>query len=86
MNEKTILLFHDAGDEASFMLDERLTALLFSKDMAAKAQDILYTENEDGDNMFSKLKTMVEIAEELEKNGVVFEAVDFEFFDYNVAK
>jgi hypothetical protein len=29
---------------------------------------------------------MVEIAEELEKNSVVFEAVDFEFFDYNVTE
>jgi hypothetical protein len=86
MSEKKVLLFQDSDSENFISLEDRLTALLFDKDMADKANDVLYTENEDGDAVISNLKTMVEIEEHLEKNGIVFETVNFEFIDYNEAE
>jgi transcriptional/translational regulatory protein YebC/TACO1 len=83
MNEKKVLLFHDESDKA-LMLEDRLTALLFDRGMADKARDMMCAENEDGD-IICDFKTMTEIEEELEKNGIVFEAVKFEFLDYNVS-
>ena len=82
MNKKTVLLFQDNDKEGIFVLENRLTALLFSKEMAEKANDIIYEEDENYEPI-RKFETLEEIIETLKKNGVKFEEVNLEFIDYN---
>ena len=82
MNKKTVLLFQDNNKEGIFVLENRLTALLFSKEMAEKANDINYEEDENYEPI-RKFETLEEIIEILTKNGVEFEEINIEFIDYN---
>jgi len=82
MNKKTALLFQDNGGGYFFNIESRLTALLFNKNMADKAQSIIYEENEDYESV-NNFKTIAEIQEILNKNGIEYEEIDISFFDYN---
>ena len=82
MNKKTVMLFQDNGPDDFFNLESRLTALLFDKDMAKKAFDVIYEENENYESI-NKFGTMEEIKEALDKNGIKYEEIDMSFVDYN---
>jgi len=81
-NKKTVLLFQDNGSDDFFDLESRLTALLFDKDMVEKANKIIYEENEDWE-LINNFKTMEEIKEALDKNGIEYEEIEMSFVDYN---
>ena len=81
-NKKTVLLFQDNGSDDFFDLESRLTALLFDKDMIEKANKIIYEENEDWE-LINNFKTMEEIKEALDKNGIEYEEIEMSFIDYN---
>jgi hypothetical protein len=82
MNKKTVLLFQDKNKEGIFVLENRLTALLFSKEMAEKASAIIYEEDENYEPI-RKFETLEEIIEILTKNVIQFEEINIEFIDYN---
>jgi len=82
INKKTVLLFQDNGSDDFFDLESRLTALLFDKDMIEKANKIIYEENEDWE-LINNFKTMEEIKEALDKNGIEYEEIEMSFVDYN---
>ena len=81
MNKKTVLLFQDYSSH-ELIFENRLTALLFDKDAAEKTNDIIYEENEDGEPV-NNFKTIEEIKEIFDKNGVGYEEIDLKFVDYN---
>jgi hypothetical protein len=82
INKKTVLLFQDNGSDDFFDLESRLTALLFDKDMIEKANKIIYEENEDWE-LINNFKTMEEIKEALDKNGIEYEEIEMSFVEYN---
>ena len=81
MNKK-IIVFQDNGKGCFVGLEDRLTALIFDKDMAEKAYGIIYEEDE-GENIYD-FKTMCDIKEHLAQSGIKYEEIDMSFFDYNL--
>ena len=82
MNNKTVLLFQDNNKEGFFVLENRLTAFLLNKEMAEKAHDIIYEEDENCEPI-RKFKTLEEIKEVLTENGIEYEEINLEFVNYN---
>jgi hypothetical protein len=83
MNRKKIILFQDNDRDGFIGLEDRLTALLFDKDMAAKALEVICEEDEYGENIYD-FKTMNDIKEHLAQSGIKYEEIDMSFFDYNL--
>ena len=81
-NKKIALIFQDNSEEGFYGFEDRLSVLLFSIDIIQKVHDLIYMEDEDGEPVYN-FKTITEIIDLLNKNGIEYEEIGMEFFDYN---